>query len=301
MPSRASIIVRHILHNQRTRLRRWTGSTGSYSGTRTESADRRANHLKGVFDHYLELSGTPVAGLRGKTVLELGPGDTLCVALQFVRAGCERVVTFDRFRYDYASASAREVERALGLDASLHRAVDARCGGSLGMCGLAAGSVDLIVSNAVLEEIPDAGRELAAMRDLLRPGGMMAHQIDLSDYGMFSHHGFSPFEFLTVPDALWRAMTAACGGPNRWLLNHYLERLESLGLEARVLVTHLYDAGRLAVPVAPEAAPLGATIHHEIERLRPRLLERYRTQPADVLGLRGIFLVARKPEGRMIQ
>lgn len=301
MPSRAYIILRNILHNHRTRLRNWTGQAGGYSGSRKEDAADRARHLQGVFERYLGYAGLTLGDLPGKTVLEIGPGDTLAVALQFARAGCAQAITFDRFRYDYQSPHAREVERALGLDASLHRKVDARCGSCLRDAGLANGSIDLIVSNAVLEEIPAAGEALATMRDLLRPGGVMAHQIDLSDYGIFSHHGFSRFEFLTIGDGVWRAMTTACGGPNRWLINHYLERLESLGMQTRVLVTHLYDAGRLAAPIERKAALVDVKVSDEIERIRPRFLERYQAIPAEILDVHGIFLVARKPEERMIQ
>ncbi len=301
MPSRAYIIVRHVLHNHRTRLRAWTGQAGGYSGSRMETAGGRARHLKEVFERYLEYAGWSVEDLAGKTVLEMGPGDTLGVTLQFARAGCARVITFDRFRYDYRSPYAREVEQALGLKADLHRHVDPRCGDGLENCGIANGSIDLIVSNAVLEEIPNVGQTLETMCDLLRPGGVMAHQIDLSDYGIFSHHGFSRFEFLTVGDGLWRAMTAWCGGPNRWLMNDYLARLESLGMQTRVLVTHLYDVGRLAAPIERKAAPVTAKVRQEIERIGPRLLERYRAIPAEILGVHGIFLVARKPEAPMIQ
>jgi SAM-dependent methyltransferase len=301
MPSRAYIILRNILHNHRTRLRNWTGLAGGYSGSRKEDAAGRARHLQGVFERYLEYTGWTPGDLAGKTVLELGPGDTLCVALQFARAGCAQAITFDRFRYDYRSPDARGVEQVLGLDASLHRNVDPRCGDHLRNAGFANGSIDLIVSNAVLEEIPNPGEALTTMTDLLRPGGVMAHQIDLSDYGIFSHHGFSRFEFLTIGDGLWRAMTTACGGPNRWLMNHYLERLESLGMQTRVLVTHLYDAGRLTAPIERKALLVDMKVSDEIERIRPRLLERYQAIPAEILGVHGIFLVARKPEERMIQ
>jgi SAM-dependent methyltransferase len=301
MPSRAHLILRNIFHNQRTRLRHWTGLTGGYSGSRQETTAGRARHLQGVFERYLEYAGWTLGDLAGKTVLEMGPGDTLGVALQFARAGCAQVTTFDRFPYDYQSPYAREVEQVLGLDASLHRNVDPRCGNHLRNAGLANGSIDLIVSNAVLEEIPNPGETLATMRDLLRPGGVMAHQIDVSDYGIFSHHGFSRFEFLTIGDGLWRAMTTACGGPNRWLMNHYVERLESLGMQTRVLVTHLYGAGRLAAPIEREAALVDVKVRREIERIRPRLLERYQAIPLEILGVHGIFLVARKPEERMIQ
>ena len=52
------------------------------------------------------------------------------------------------------------------------------------------GSVDLVVSQAVLQEIPHGARDsalretVAATRQWLRPGGIASHQIDLGLYGM---------------------------------------------------------------------------------------------------------------------
>src|SRR5262249_54880083 len=72
-------------------------------------------------------------------------------------------------------------------------------------------SYDLIVSNAVLEEIYDPTPVLLAQGQLLRPGGLWVHMIDLRDYGMFSKHGFHPLEFLTVPDWVYRRMVEGSG------------------------------------------------------------------------------------------
>ena len=78
-------------------------------------------------------------------------------------------------------------------------------------------SFDMIVSNAVIEEIYDPTPIFKAQSELLRPGGVMVHRIDLRDYGMFSKYGFHALEFLTVPEWIYRHMVEGSGQPDRRL------------------------------------------------------------------------------------
>jgi len=96
-----------------------------------------------------------------------------------------------------------------------------------------AGSVDLIFSQAVLEEIPHQSGDsslraaFATMKDWLRPGGVASHQIDL---GMYGH---TPWNIhWTWTDLTWKLVRGRRDNfVNREPLSTYLSLAESVGLE----------------------------------------------------------------------
>jgi SAM-dependent methyltransferase len=284
--SRRTIILRHIGHNFRTRIRHTFGRVDNYSGSMTADVPSRVKHARSVFDRYTSLGGIP--SLDGASVLELGPGDSLAIGLLFAAAGAARVVCLDKFRYHHDNTA---FLAPLGIDPSLAGRVEARCGADIEDANLKPESFDLIVSNAVLEEIPDLDASLAAMEHVLRPGGVMLHQVDLSDYGMFSARGFHPLEFLTIPDSVWSGMTNSCGGPNRKPLSFYRSKLAGLGFLVDVLYTDDYVQGKRT----PPGRDLPSPDRQWLDPVRDRLLHRYSALPENELTVYGVFLRASKP------
>jgi len=88
---------------------------------------------------------------------------------------------------------------------------------------LPAGSVDLFISNAVIEYIPApvlAGM-LAEFRRLARPGAVLSHFINLSDeYAQFDH-SISEFNFLKYPDWQWKFLDSPFTRKNRLRITDY--------------------------------------------------------------------------------
>jgi SAM-dependent methyltransferase len=91
---------------------------------------------------------------------------------------------------------------------------------------LAAGSVDLLLSQAVLEHVDDLPRAYEAMRLWLKPGGLLSHTIDFKAHGTAEawngHWGYS--------DLVWRLMR----GRKPYLINRrphstHLELLKKNG------------------------------------------------------------------------
>jgi cyclopropane fatty-acyl-phospholipid synthase-like methyltransferase len=112
---------------------------------------------------------------------------------------------------------------------------------------------DVIFSNAVLEHVGDLESSLRSMRELLVPGGVMLHDVDLRSHQRFEKH---PLHFLEYSPALWRAMTSNTGEPNRGRLPTYRAILGQLGFEdVQVRVTQRFDAAlvaRVKSRLAPE-------------------------------------------------
>ena len=196
--------------------------------------------------------------LHGARVLEIGPGETLGVAIRFIGAGADQVTANDKFvplqRGEFHQRLYRALldelpptEQANASDAVLlktgvqlnDRRLTYIYGQGIEEVGskVAPGSFDVIVSNAVLEEIYDADLMFDTLDRLLKPGGRPVHVIDLGDYGMMSKHGFHPLEFLTIPDSVYRYMVESSGQPNRRPLAYYRSKLTSQGYNTTIYRT----------------------------------------------------------------
>jgi SAM-dependent methyltransferase len=319
------VIATNVYQNtlRRTRLR--SDQIGQAAGDTTALAsssadvDQALRLVDGTFDAYLQHAGIGSDRLRGRRVLELGPGDNIGVALRFASAGASYVAAVDKFVPLHDSPYHRRLYAALrdhlpsddqrrfdtALDLSQDRIVlhDSRLQYVYGKGfedadSFAPASFDLIVSNAVLEEIYDSDHAFAAMHRLLRPGGYLLHKIDLRDYGMFTKYGYHPLEFLTVPDAVYRRMVDATGQPNRYLVDYYRRKMSEFGYETTIFTTWVLGNDR---ELAPHKRTLERGVDYSdatlamIRSVRPRLLERYKRLPDSDLMVAGIYLVARKP------
>lgn len=93
-----------------------------------------------------------------------------------------------------------------------------------GMPALGAKSVDLIVSQAVLEHVEDLETAYAAMFNWLRPGGLMSHQIDFRNHGTSrewnGHWGYSGH--------VWRILRGD-RAINRQPISRHLQALRNAG------------------------------------------------------------------------
>jgi SAM-dependent methyltransferase len=303
---------------RRTHLR--ADQIGQGEGPRRTAADvpRAIDAIDNTFDGYLRYSGLSADALHGKRVLELGPGDNIGVALRFAAAGAPFVSTIDKFvpleddeyhRTLYRSLRARltpdgqrRFDEAIDLDTHVRPRGDrlqyVYGRGFEEADTYTPSSFDLIVSNAVLEEIYDIDQAFAGMDRLLRPGGHLLHKIDLRDYGMFTKHGFPALEFLTVPDVVYQRMVESSGQPNRRLVDYYRSKTAALGYDTTIYTTWVLGNPKELIP---HKTSLEKGIDYSdrtmelIAAARPRLLPRYQQLPDADLMVEGIYLVARKP------
>jgi SAM-dependent methyltransferase len=271
-----------------------------------------------TFERYLKYSGLTRETLKDKTVLEIGPGDSVGVALRFLAAGAKRVVCIDKFVHYQESPVHLRLYRALreNLSAEDRSRFDAVINLDNGIKldtkrlewiygkgfedtdGLfAPGYFDVIVSAAVLEEIYDTDVAFQKMDRLLAPGGYTLHKIDLRDYEMFHKHGFHRLEFLTIPDSIYRYMAQASGQPNRRLVNYYRDKMAELGYDSTIFIAIV--AGGQEIPEYRTKLVKGVDFTQEAldsyHAMRPRLLARYQSLPDEDLITEAILLCGRKP------
>lgn len=312
----------------RTRWRSRFGLIQTTAGAmdQREAIAQSVAYIERVFADYCRYGKLDEPWFQGKSVLELGPGDNLGVALLFVAAGAREAVCLDQFycmrdaereRQIYLELRRRlpearrerfdqavNLEKGVVFDSKRIRSIYGT-GAQQATDRLAGQQFDVIISRSVLEEVDGVGSAFRIMDGLLAPGGWMIHQIDMTDYGMFSGRGFHPLEFLTVPSSIYRLMTRGCSKPNRYLTDFYRDQVSSLGYEAQLIRTHVVAVeGYLGAPVediAPPVTELIPGVHYQpghqemVRRIRPRLQPEYRDLTEQDLLTAAMFLVARKP------
>lgn len=198
--------------------------------------------------------------VSGKSVLEIGPGNSYVNAYNFLEAGARSVTLVDKYprycdsdrqrAYIQSEIDFFRTKRGAGpfeyLDAATCmpnpeyiRFIE----GDLREIDLGEG-VDFIYSIAVLQHIRDLPQYIRKMSDMLNSGGMVFHAIDLKD--KFHFFG-NPFLFYKYSDTAWdRLLTEeSVTYTNRLRYREYLEMFEECGLEMVWESVLEYDVPRM--------------------------------------------------------
>lgn len=99
--------------------------------------------------------------------------------------------------------------------------------------GLDADSVDVVTNTATLEHIPEADIALIfrEMFRVLRPGGMMSCQVDMSDHFSHGDTSISPWHFLRFGERAWRLIDPPMLYMNRLRASTYVAMARTAGFE----------------------------------------------------------------------
>lgn len=316
-----------VASSTRNRMRYSLGKISSFSGSTTHrfSLEHSTSYQQQIFADFCQYGKLGPAEIEGRTVLELGPGDNIGALLLFIADGASRAWACDKFysehdkehekkiylrlREDLNADRKRRFDEAVDLSGEL-RFNEEKVSYAYGVGAQDAdtlvppGSIDILVSRGVLQEVYEIDRAMAGIDRLVAPGGLMMHKIDLRDYGMFSSIGFHPREFLTVSDAFYHRMAYDTDKPNRRMLDYYRAKMKELGYTHDAYCTSIIDLDgyrALQEEIIPHKLTLTAgtdydTAHTEaIARIRPRLAPRFRSLTDEELLAAGVFLVARKP------
>jgi hypothetical protein len=176
--SKVAIIAYTVFQNWRARRRFSSGKIESTSGsTHTgKTLEESLRYINEVFDDYIKYSGVSPDALKGKRVLEIGPGDNFGVALRLLSAGAAHVVCLDKFYSPHDAGQEYAIYKALRgqcdhesrerFDEAVDLSDGVRINGdrltavygkgiedAQGLFGPA--SFDLILSRAVLEYLTD--------------------------------------------------------------------------------------------------------------------------------------------------
>lgn len=206
------------------------------------------DYARNVFKGHTKAAGLSDGGaLRGKTILELGPGDSVATAAFAYQHGAKAILV------DVGDFAANETDLYEALISAPGDSADAQqskvepltrdqflkvCGASyhtFGLTSLAAmpsSSVDFIFSQAVLEHIPRADFHtcIAELHRILRPNGIASHVVDFRDHLGDSLHS------LRFPDHIWESKLFAESGfyTNRLRLSEVVNAIKETGEDVKV-------------------------------------------------------------------
>ena len=273
------------------------------------SMQESLDYINEVFTDYKQYSG--ITKFHGR-VAEIGPGDSCGVGLLFLADGCSSIDLVDRFYSRRDSKAHAQIYRILlesqanltvfskqadlnnentfpGINRYYGPEAAAECFFSNHKC------YDFIVSRAVFEHLYDPLTALTKMAEALKPEGMLLHEVDMRDHGMFSRY-FHELKYLEVSDWLYPLMTSASGRPNRILLHLYKQCMEKLDLESRFLVTRLAGVGDINPHRIYSEIPLHLRQQaiNYVQSVRHNFATSFHDVSDEDLSVAGLFIVARK-------
>ena len=192
---------------------------------------------------YLDILRAEAIDPSGKTILELGPGINFGSALFLACHGALPIVA-DRFLVNwdpdyhpkfYTGLREALIESGLAPDVTPLETLirreryansEIRCiwRSAEDLAGIPSESVDIVVSNAVLEHLFDLPRACCELARVSKPLAFGFHQVDFRDHRDFAR----PLEYLLLRDEVFREMFAArhgeCGFQWRpWEVGRFFE------------------------------------------------------------------------------
>jgi len=289
-----------------------SGSTGL-----SMSVEDAANYARRVVTDYITYGAAGDAErLKGKDILEIGPGDNLGVALILLAKGARTLTCIDGFAPSsdanhnshiyaaiYSALTAEERERVSDVVA-LQPDGTATVGGDrlrvrygvpmdADTSPLESRSYDIIVSRAVLEHLGNLEVGWKNMVQSLRLDGEMWHKVDFRCHTLFDQ--IHPLYFLTIPDGVWNLISRPDPTLNRLRTPTYREFAARDFLESHCYLTHL--AGQSEI--MPHVQSLVPGTHYgqphldEIHVIRPKLQKPFSDYTDEDLLVTGIFLAVR--------
>ncbi len=193
--------------------------------------------------------------IEGQTILEIGPGNDISTAILMVMLGAKQVYLVDKISDFTDKGHSNDIEFIKAFQGELKKQkwslndespqlvkdkikfIDSYFTDSEQLfTGIK--EVDCIVSHQVLEHIDNLDEAFKNMKRMLKPGGIMFHEIDFSDHTMhiFGRYSFLNFlcrhnlAHLFYSDRFWKICNDSVRlNMNRNILPDYLVFLERYG------------------------------------------------------------------------
>lgn len=197
-------------------------------GFRANAGTHSCARVLHLYDKYL-VTRLGSTWPRGRRILEVGIGATNSSAYEAAALGAATAVAFEPF---------------VALDPALDSALLAECAQRHGLAAetitsrvrrvkelgdLSASSIDLVLSNSVLEHVGNMDALTSELKRVLAPDGAMLHLVDYRD-----HYFRYPYHHLLWSDEVW-ARWLNPGDLPRWRICDHIECFERHGFDVETL------------------------------------------------------------------
>jgi SAM-dependent methyltransferase len=184
--------------------------------------ERHPEHIVSTYANALAKAGEE---LSGKHVLEVGAGRTNAVGYGLVASGCRSVVLLEPF-IDFDPTLDEAVRNANAMLSPVDPASVTR---SRNFGDLPSASVELVLSNSVLEHVSDQSAFFSGCLRVLSAKGAMLHVVDYRDH-FFKY----PYAFLTFSKKIWNRWLNP-GDLARWRVYEHVDAMRAAGFDVTVL------------------------------------------------------------------
>lgn len=296
-----------------------TGLRSHGSGATLARGDLEHNisYIEKVVRDYFEYGKMSDGDLSGKNILEIGPGDTLGVAMLLLAKGAASVTCLDRFKPKIdpeknrfvcegliRNLTSQERSRIDGLLDFFIRNESSPDGRIIAKYGLPieqltpSGSqdgFDLIISRAVLEHVYDLREAWMGMVRVLKSNGQMLHKVDFRSHKFYNR--VHPLYFLTFEESFWRILSSPDPTLNRKRSDTYRSLLASTFQDYSVYSTSVLENPELL----PHSIEFKLGEHYQendlaaVKAIRPKLATPFRNLSDLDLMVSGVFIDCRNP------
>jgi SAM-dependent methyltransferase len=197
--------------------------------------------LDKVFDEMYNLFKEYNVPIEKSSIIEIGPGNSNILALNFLMLGASKVILVDKFPRMINTGKQKEFFKneityiqqkykrnpAFFKDNSINKKFLDYISSELTESDLT--NVDIIYSNNVLEHVKNVELNIKSMWRILKPGGFLYHNIDLRDHYNFN----SPFLFYKYDNHIWQTYLTREGVSytNRLRFDDFIRLFKENGFE----------------------------------------------------------------------
>jgi len=238
-----------------------------------------------IFNNLKEriLEHIPDFTFQNKTILEIGPGSSLILAILFIINGAKQVILVDRYKQIYNNRFNQLLNRyfikicehttrnvPLFYDKIMKKITYYGYSGIENLYSIEKNQIDLIFSLSVLEHVQNLEKTIAMISYLLKPKGLLYSSVDLRDHFHIRDKCF--LDFLKYPNKFWSLI----GHTNR-------ERFNTFNLLFKKYKFNIIDLIRLKM------GPID-----KIDKIKEKFNSKFRNLSKEELSIRAFKILAQK-------
>ena len=162
-----------------------------------------SDHELKVYRPKLDLLKKHSIDISNKTIMDIGCGDNCLHAFEFLSSGAKEVILCEIWAKNYLTEEkirARLAHKGIECFARFSKHLKVIDDSIENIKSIPDNSVDIIISNSLLEHVYDLDRAFSEMHRVLNKNGYMFHAIDLRDHFFFSY----PLNFLRYSPWWWK-------------------------------------------------------------------------------------------------